>query len=329
MALPEGRLILGSGRSGTTWVQDCLAVANGLRPVFEPLHPMDSELGRRYAYDVLAGDDQDEQLLDWFGRLSAGSLSSAWIDYRTPTWMVFPDSRIYKTKQPVRRWHRLLRSYIRNRKSLGHLIRNNDTIIKCIRGNLMASWMAKMAGFRVVLVVRHPCAAVESQLRSGSDWDPFPVLNLYRRNNRLHEVTDGAYLDLLNRDLSYVESLTLRWVIENQWPERRQIEDGFLVAYYEELLHDPSTNWSIVCNSLNLKNTPSASLLGRASQQSYIHSSGNKPNWSEPRWKRALTVDQLQQVQGILDATGYSLYDTQSIRPRHKTSDGALAGRDC
>ena len=56
------RLIAGSGRSGTTWVQDALAAANDLRPVFEPLHPAVSEIGARYAYRALSRNDEHPEL---------------------------------------------------------------------------------------------------------------------------------------------------------------------------------------------------------------------------------------------------------------------------
>ena len=58
----RGRIILGSGRSGTTSVQDCLAQANHLRPIFEPLHEGESELGRRFAHRMLAAADENEEL---------------------------------------------------------------------------------------------------------------------------------------------------------------------------------------------------------------------------------------------------------------------------
>src|SRR5262245_32752648 len=47
------RIIAGSGRSGTTWVQDVLADANALRPIFEPLHPLAVPQADPFAYRYL------------------------------------------------------------------------------------------------------------------------------------------------------------------------------------------------------------------------------------------------------------------------------------
>ena len=56
------RFIAGSGRSGTTWIQDALAAANGLRPVFEPLHPYLSDIGGRYAHRAMSADEEHAEL---------------------------------------------------------------------------------------------------------------------------------------------------------------------------------------------------------------------------------------------------------------------------
>jgi hypothetical protein len=67
---PRPRVVAGYGRSGTTWVQDVLAISNELRPVFEPLHPLllrrlqllVDRLSHRYSQaDPLAGGPEINQ----------------------------------------------------------------------------------------------------------------------------------------------------------------------------------------------------------------------------------------------------------------------------
>src|SRR4030095_5695339 len=75
-------LIAGSGRSGTTWVQDTLATANGLRTVFEPRHPGGSSIARSRANLYLRRDTLDVELQEFFASVFAGTLRSIWTDYR-------------------------------------------------------------------------------------------------------------------------------------------------------------------------------------------------------------------------------------------------------
>ena len=141
-----GRIILGSGRSGTTWVQDCLADANELRPIFEPLHEAESDIGRRYAYAILRPGDREEVLEHFFMRLAAGQQYSRWIDYRGRNDLLFPALSKLMTIHGLKSWTRLWRRHLRDRSQLRASVQRKETLIKCIRANLMAGWFAKELG---------------------------------------------------------------------------------------------------------------------------------------------------------------------------------------
>jgi len=311
----QRRLILGSGRSGTTWVLDCLATANNLRPIFEPLHSGDSALGMRYAYQFVANNDTDDVLRHWFDDLAAGRMHSMWIDYRAPKWVLFPRPSRFLKKGFAGEWLHVWRKMVGDRKQFAGATQFENTLIKCIRANLMAGWMVRKGGFRTALIVRHPCATVESQYRAG--WDPTAVLEIYRANNRLHEATDGRYLKLLNSKLTTVQELTLKWVIENQVPVRLSNTDGYAVVYYEDLVMRPESAWPRLCASLDLKQVPDFELQRQPSQQSFFKSAdqiqhGQQPN---PRWLTHLTSEQLDSIQGMLDATECALYNVSAVEP--------------
>ena len=161
------RIVLGSGRSGTTWVLDCLAEANGLRPVFEPLHPKESEIGAKYAYDVLTSSDDADDLATYLTGIAAGEIHARWIDYRGPKGLVYPNPRLFGSLESARRWLSGWRKYRRRKKKLKGAMDRTEVLIKFIRGNLMAGWFSKKMGYKTVLVVRHPCSVIESQLRLG------------------------------------------------------------------------------------------------------------------------------------------------------------------
>ena len=312
---PAGRVILGSGRSGTTWVLDCLAQANALRPIFEPLHPDQSSIGRLHAYAALGPDDSNESLQSYCHRLAAGHIRSQWIDYRAPRNVFRPDITRMLQPQYVRRWIYRWRKYLRERVSLAEMTRRDVTLIKCIRANLMAGWLARTVNLRTALIVRHPCAAVESQrrLRYGAIWDPLPVLARYRADRRLHELTDGRYARLLARDLSSLQALTLNWVIENQWPVERGAADGYCVVHYEDLAANPDSAWRHLCDALDLAVVPDASIRQRPSHQATV---GVSSSSGDTQWRRNLSRGDLDIIQEVLDETGCRLYRVDDVSPQ-------------
>jgi hypothetical protein len=306
------RIILGSGRSGTTWVLDCLAEANGLRPVFEPLHPKESAVGSQFAYQVLTASDSADEFAKYLVDIAEGKIHSRWIDYRGPKGLVFPRPRVFRNYRSARRWLSGWRKYRKRKRSLKSATRRNATLIKFIRGNLMAGWFARKLGWRTAFVVRHPCSVVESQLRLGKVWDPTSVLDGYRNNARLHELTDGRYLELLHKNLSRVEALTLNWIIENQSPIERSNVDQYKVIFYEDLVDRGESSWPVLCDSLDLPQIPSEDMLRRPSQQSAQAVKSDNEQFRLPSWQKRLAPEQLKQVQTVLDVSEFTLYSVES-----------------
>ena len=116
-----------------------------------------------------------------------------------------------------------------------------EPLIKCIRANLMLPWIARRLDSRIVLIVRHPGAVVESELRSG--WNASFALERFRADDRLHEITGDRYRSLLDRTLEPVEALTLRWIIENQWVMESAAAHGIAVVHYEHLRSSAGSAW--------------------------------------------------------------------------------------
>lgn len=314
---PLPRVILGSGRSGTTWVLDCLASANGLRPLFEPLHPVQSPMGARYAYRALLAGDEEGELAQHFRDLAAGRVGSLWIDYRGRKERLFPHPKQLASPRAWKRLAHAWATHLRVRRALRPALRREQTLVKCIRANLMAGWLARTLGFRTALIVRHPCATTESQYRLGGPaWDPAPVLTRYRDNHRLHELTGGRYVALLNTRLTTLQALALNWVIENQWPVERSQEDGYGVVYYEHLLSQPAAAWKQLCEALELAQLPEVAELQKPSQQASL-ASLQKPTWQrhQPHWQRNLSAEQLDEIQWVLDETECALYSTRDAEP--------------
>ena len=309
------RLIAGSGRSGTTWVQDVLAEANHLRPVFEPLHPYVSEIGDRYAYRAFSREDDVPELERFLADACAGRRHSLWMRYRQQRFWLLPSrAQIRKPQElrrTVRRWSRFLSDVPR----LAAAGRRVDPIVKCIRANLMLDWIAARFGRRMVFVVRHPGAVIESELRGG--WNASFALKRFRNDSRLHEITEGRYLPLLNARLDALEALATRWIVENQWVVEWARAAGIAVVHYEHLRLHPGRQWLEILGALELENAPPPRLIARPSQQSARKVlADDETALAAPRWRTALSDDQLTSIQRVLDAVGCDFYSMFDPAPR-------------
>jgi hypothetical protein len=319
------RLIAGSGRSGTTWIQDALATANRLRPVFEPLHSYASEAGNRYAHKAISADEDQPELREFLIDVCAGRGPRLWTQYRQQARWLFPPPSQFWTRQDAGRcwryWAKFLREFPRMTLSGWRV----DPLVKCIRANLMLPWIARHLDCRIVLVVRHPGAVIESELRSG--WNPSFALERFRNDSRLHELTNGRYVSLLARTLSHVEALATRWVIENQWVTESATASGITVVHYEKLRSSGGSEWARLCSALDLPTVPKIDLLTRPSQQSGAGRISIPLEQSKtPRWMSALTAEETDQVRGILDAVEFDTYVLHEPLPRDSTHVGVQSG---
>jgi len=312
--MTEMRIIAGSGRSGTTWVQDALATANRLRPIFEPLHPHVSEIGNRYAHRALGSEDDHPELASFLIDVCAGRRNRLWTQFRRQRRWLLPPLDEFKTLQNAGRFYRRWGKFLKELPRLALAGRRGDPLIKCIRANLMLGWLSRRCSCRIVLIVRHPGAVIESELRGG--WSAQFALDSFRRDARLSELTGDRYRALLERKLTAIEALTARWVIENQWVTECAAANGVTVVYYEHLRSAPSREWERIRRSLGLPMTPPATILARPSQQSSpMLSDVATETTRRPRWLQVLMPAQVRQIQDVLDEVRVDFYTMNDPEP--------------
>lgn len=322
--MPGMRLIAGSGRSGTTWVLDAMATANGLRPIFEPLHPHVSPIGNRYAHRALAAGDDHPELVQFLSEVCAGRRIRLWSKYRRQGRWLFPPPAVFSTISDAGRLWRRWRKFLKEAPRLAMEARRRDPLVKCIRANLMLDWLSRQFDCRIVLVVRHPGAVIESEMRGS--WKAEFTLDRYRGDTRLHEITSDRYRALLERPLTPIEALATRWVIENQWVIEQAAANGVTIVCYERLMSSPDEEWQRICRALQLPSAPAPAVLARPSQQSAPNRSAATVEASEePRWLRVLSREQVESIQGILDQARFDLYAMSGPEPRDK-SDHSVRG---
>ena len=297
-------VIVGSGRSGTTWVLDALAQANGYATAFEPLHPDAEPAVASYAGRYLRAEEECAELKIFLQRVFSGQVRDTWINYRVrPDRLVF---RMHLLSDPRAayewwsRWKKLSRHYLRYRRDIGKPI-----LAKFIRANLMLPWLASHFNVRIAAIVRHPGAVVESKLRlGGDDWEPGAVIERYRNQANLNTDLLRAYEGkMIYERLTPAGEQALVWCIENKLLMERAAEWGIVVGYYEDLLDASNEGawWSLV-SGLGLKNIPDTVLRRRASQQaSQVSIERGYDSDHCGVWQTRLSHQQLNEIQRVLD----------------------------
>ena len=285
-----------------------------------------SPVGDRYAHRAIASEDDEPELRQFLEEVCAGRLQAC---------------------GPVSASGSLafsaaggLREQGRRRPSLAPLGevpevpsptpavagRRRDPLVKCIRANLMLGWLSRNCGWKVVLVIRHPGAVIESELRGS--WNARFALDRFRNDARLKELTFGRYAGLLSRDLKPVEALAARWAIENQWVAEAAASNGVTVVFYERLRTSPEREWERIRRALSLPKVPAMNILERPSQQSSPNKSGARAKEAtDPRWIHALTAGHLAMIQGVLDQAEVTLYSMRDPNPNEQAIDAI--GKDC
>lgn len=311
------RVIAGSGRSGTTWVLDAVAHANHLRTVFEPLHPKAVCQARPFADRYIPPDRDYPELRAFLERVNAGAFHSIWSDYRIRPDRLMPGPAILESfdsaKVYFRRWRKLLRNYRYYRR----FVREAGQVVKFIRANLMLGWIQRNFDARIVLLVRHPGAVIESQLRGGRDWSPTSILSRYMNDELLMREHASRYGVLLGQQLTVVEALTLLWCMQNQIPLDDAASNGYIVVFYEQLRRSPESEWRRAVAGLGLTEVPDAGLINRPSQQATsLWPAGMGKNDSGTEWMNRLGTARLKEVNRVLTAVGVDIYDAFNPEPR-------------
>ncbi len=307
-------IVAGSGRSGTTWVQDAIAGANGFRTVFEPLHPVGVPWSQPFGYQYIRGGEENPALKAFMDKAVSGQMKSLWANYR-----IRPDrfSLInYRPQTVIHNVRKLIKHYPVYRPRTGA---SKGFVVKFIRANLMLGWLAHTYKHRILLVIRHPAAVVASCINLGTaDWDADTALSRYVQNQDvLRTMQDDFGVDI-TKPITPAAAFACVWCIENLLPLRWAEQFGFSVTAYETLLSEPGTEWARIGKELELDQLPEQQVLASPSQQVARDMQGQTFGKSHlGKWRVSLNEEQLSDIQRVLDEFGVQIYNINENMPTY------------
>jgi hypothetical protein len=205
--------IFASGRGGSTWLAEIVASVPGSILQWEPFHPVSNptavRLGfERKPYFTAARPPTPRQM-----QFITGLFDGSWINLETAT----------RNQSPP--------------PALADFVRFRRFVVKFVTANASIDWLTETFGVRSILLVRHPCAVVASQMRWGSWTTP----------DRDRAVTPALLEDFpaLRRAHAaagtHEEILALSWLAGTLPPLRApDANRKWLTVFYEDLVLDPA-----------------------------------------------------------------------------------------
>lgn len=219
-------IIVGSARSGTSWLAEIIATQYRYRLLFEPEHEFQTEKGHLICDKYILPNTTSKNVEKYLNRVFANKIDNDWIGQCS--------NRTLKRHL----WPFLPKKYI----------------IKFVRANLSAHFMNNRFNIPVIFLIRNPYDVIHSQLRSKFPW----LLDLS------HFVDQPKLVSLIKKTFDYDISnyktlkehqiLCLRWCIENVIPieVHNDHPKNVAVIRYEKLKNDIQQFYNI-CQKFDLQ----------------------------------------------------------------------------
>jgi len=287
-------LLSGSPRSGTTWLMEILGALPNYTYLFEPLNPI---------------------------RFSSESFK---VGFRSRPYfqsdIEWPVGEEYLRKIFTGRTGGLpplLKSEMFTNRLLA-----DKLIVKSINLNRLLPWIAKRFQLRkIILIIRHPCAVVASQLKTGlcayipkslPYKDTFPTLeNILEEAHEIKDLDNELYKSLKKIE-KQEELLAAAWCLDNYVPLSFPKTYPWTTVIYEDLVKNGEKEITHIFREIGEKNIP-RSAIRRLNTPSVATVWGERnlcknPNEQLSKWKNFLSEKQIQRVFKIVSDFGLDFY---------------------
>lgn len=265
--------LAGSGRSGTTWLEEILNHDNAFRAMFEPFHARMVDIISNWNYrQYLRPENRGTKFLGPATTILSGAIHHPWIDQYNR--QHFPKKRL----------------------------------IKDIRANLLLKWIkANFPEIPIIFLIRHPCAVVNSRMKLG--WDTH--LKDFLVQDELVSDFLQPFKSEISSAQEIFDRQIFMWCIENYVPLKQFAPQEIIVTFYENLCLAPEVEAGKIFTFIGLK--PSFAIEGivnRASTESREDSAINSGENLISSWRKSISERQIRRAVDILGLFGLDrIYD--------------------
>lgn len=255
--------LAGTGRSGTTWIEELLNYDHDYRIIFEPFYPTKVPESGSFKYKQYLRPETDSNEMENSARnILSGNIRNSWTDR-------YNDRFLYKKR-----------------------------IVKDIRANLFLKWLnVKFPQMPIIYLMRHPLAVAVS--RRKLRWKA--NLNDFFEQEYLVEDYLSPFWDDIKKAETELEKNILIWCIENYVVLNQFKQDNLQVVFYEKFYTDPQPEIEKLFAGLNQE--PSAKVydkLAKPSAQSRKDSAINIGGDILSNWKKSVTPEEIKRSMELL-----------------------------
>lgn len=229
-------IIVGSARSGTSWLSETIAQQHRYRMLFEPEQETRTKKGHLLCDQWIETSSESPEAHAYLKQVFANRVDCDWIAQNS--------NRVFKRHL----WPLIPKKYV----------------IKFVRANLMAKYMNTHFEIPVIHMIRNPYEVIQSQLQVNFPW--LTDLSRFANQPQLAALINERFqIDITDTSkFSKVQLNTLRWCIENVVPLEvlKPISDDYAVIRYEDLFSNIQEFYDL-CTRFNLEPISNIELMYR------------------------------------------------------------------
>lgn len=274
--------ICGSGRSGTTWLEEVINANGKARVVFEPFHMTKGKVKQQPGpWEFVDPDDTSIEIHENLKGLFYGRYRNKWTDSWNVSRFATYDFRLYKAI----RAHGLLK-YI----------------------------SLKFPEVSQVYIMRHPLAALSSYL--PRNWPP--RLDYFLGQAKLCDGLLCPHVDFIRSVDGHVGKIMLRWCLENYIALSQLEEQDATVVFYEDMVVRPWREVERLKRGGRIEFPDD--ILDKFSQPALHSFDRGLSELSEDervsKWKKKLSPEQVAEAEVVLKHFGFErIYSCESALP--------------
>lgn len=307
-------VVLGFGRSGTTWIADIISKIMGKLILFEPIHPSVTELADKFSYSTLNGNSDSGLLKNFY------------------------DDVLFKNHR--KKW--LMRNHVPDRlENISDSFLDtlwgecNIAGFKEIRANFLIEWFQKELNAKIVFIMRHPGATVSSIKGRPNFWEYgwpgtynlFLERTIYNDFYNDHEIS--RQVEVVEQANTYAEKCAVMWAITHAIALPQLARLNLPVFFYEEFYDYPfpsSRNLMryLDCNHVDIHPsylfTPSMTTLMTIHGIRIMEEERAKKGIAF--FEEKLSLQELQDIMRIVRSFGIEYYDSNGLVKPQTNKDG-------
>jgi len=264
----DALVLTGAPRSGTTWLAQVLSEIPYSSVLFEPIHPDEVPESRRTGFTEAKYVPHD----------------ATWEEGRQFLARVFQG--------------RVLNKWTTREMGLRKLFATRFLIVKFVRANRLLCWLGQNFAIRSpVMIIRHPCAVVASQLQGSWADRPKPEAPEFLADYPAFQV-------VLERIRTPAEHLAASWAMDYFAPLAVTEPRRWQLVAYERLVSNFDEEVSRLFNAWNME------IPENVARQSNVPSSTTPPAGVSglAGWKERLDKDQVRRILDVTSEFGLDFY---------------------